>query len=62
MDDSFLKHSKYGLREGVETFAFQIVEEAGAEFFLIRALDDSQIGLQNRLLVRLQVVEQVRLY
>ena len=62
MDDSFLKHSQYGLREGVETFAFQIVEEAGAEFFLIRALDEAEVRLENCLLVRLQVVEQVRLY
>ena len=57
-----LQCGQNGLFESIEAVAFEIIKKRDTKLLLIGALDDSQIGLQNRLLVRLEVVEQVRLY
>jgi hypothetical protein len=61
LDDVMLQRAQDGLLEFIEPIALEIVEQGNAELLLIRALDDSQIGLQDGLLMRLEIIEQVGL-
>jgi hypothetical protein len=58
----FLKSGEHWLREGFQSVALEIVEQGNAELLLVRALNEAQIRLQNCLLVRFEITEQVRLY
>ena len=61
LDDVMLKRTQDGLLEFIEPIALEIVEQRDAELLLVRALDETQIRLQDGLLMRLQVIEQVHL-
>ena len=62
LDDVMLQRTQDGLLEFIEPIALQVIEERNAELLLVRALDETQIRLQNCLLVRFEITEQVRLY
>ena len=62
LDDVMLQRAQDGLLEFIEPIALEIVEQRDAELLLVRALDETQIRLQNCLLVRFEITEQVRLY
>ena len=62
LDDVMLQRAQDGLLEFIEPIALEIVEQGNAELLLVRALDETQIRLQNCLLMGFEITEQVRLY
>ena len=61
LNDVFLEHREDRLWELTEAVAFEVVEERDAEHLLILRLHNPQVGTDGLALVRLEVVEQVRL-
>ena len=61
LNDFLLEEVQYWLHERVEAVAFEVVEQGDAEHLLILWFDDPQVGADGLALVRLEVVEQVRL-
>ena len=62
LDDVMLQRTQDGLLEFIEPIALEIVEQRDAELLLIGALDETQIRLEDGLLMGLEITEQVRLY
>jgi hypothetical protein len=61
LDDVMLQRAQDGLLEFIEPIALQVVKKRDTKLLLIGSLDDSQIGLQDGLLVRLQVAKEIGL-
>jgi len=61
LDDVMLQRTQDGLLEFIEPIALEIVKQRDAELLLVRALNEAQVGLQNCLLVRFEITEQVGL-
>ena len=61
LNDVGLQMVENRLGKIVKPMAFEIIKERDTELFLIRALNNPEVRLQNRLLLRLQITEQVGL-
>lgn len=61
LNDTGLQLVENRLGKFVKAIALKVIDQRGAEHCLIRALDESEDWLQDSLLLRLEVAEEVLL-